>query len=112
MKRTKPKIGAALFLQLHISGNHIHDVILHPHFFDHIFRIIHPDLPKKVPYMLYIRQNFLISFFMKQKVYGLFCPCLRDEIFSVFFHRVVVCHSGNIITDHLLPAVPGQVNGV
>ena len=61
MKRTETEIGAALFLQLHISGNHIHDIIFHPYFFDQIFRIIHSDLPKNSLYVIYSTKliNFL-----------------------------------------------------
>ena len=34
VKGTQAKIGTALSLQLHITGNHIHNVVLHPYLFD------------------------------------------------------------------------------
>ena len=36
MKRTKSKIGTSSFVQLHILGYNIYNIILHPDFFNDI----------------------------------------------------------------------------
>lgn len=41
MKRAESKQVASLLLQLHVSGNHIHNVATHSDFLDYLFRIIH-----------------------------------------------------------------------
>ena len=41
MKRAEAEIIRPLFLELHISRNHIYDVVLLPYFLYDFFRIVH-----------------------------------------------------------------------
>ena len=45
MERTQPEIVASLFLQPHITGDHLYYIVSGSDLFDQLFRIIHAFAP-------------------------------------------------------------------
>ena len=61
MERAQAEIVAALFLQLHIPRNDIHDIVSRSHFLHDLFRIIH-ELQPPFPYLIVFHSFVFYAF--------------------------------------------------
>ena len=99
MKRTEAKISAALFLQTHITGNHIHNIIGRTNLFNQFIWIIRH--PCSFPF-IHVRR-FGVQYSRMKSLRLINLPRLRHKILLKFCYGIAVCHSCNIITDHPFP---------